>query len=187
MLGWGEALLGVGEAIPGLGSAVSATEALFHGGEAVYDGVHGDRDGAVHNGVEALVNGVAAIPGVGEVVGLADVALGLGSGGTSVAERLGDGAVAATDSIFGAPKDFGDGTRSGEMAAGLNAAAPMLLGPLGLPLGLANVFSAGNDGSGTVQGQIKKLVERADPGSATDPTSGHDGHLNPDPPGQNPY
>lgn len=141
--------------VPFLGAGVSILQAGYHAGSAIYDGVNGDRNGAVDHGAQALWNAVGVVPGMSDMMENAEAGasvLGLGAreltnaaGGdaSQVPDGLdslaGSWAVGATNAMFGeddsnwiADGDKPQGTRQGEIAAGVNM---MLGGPLGLLAG----------------------------------------------------
>lgn len=150
-LGIGESVANIGlelaghEMPPGISNVVSGVQALYHGGSAVYDAAHGDRDGAINHGMHALFNGACAIPVVGNalsvanqvgaVAGTAGRIITAAAGGDSeecpgdIGDLLSSNAVGMTNAVFGADTDNfiadGDrpnGTRAGEIEAGLDAA-----------------------------------------------------------------
>ena len=143
------ALAGKLKALPGIGEAVSGAMGAYHLGAAVYDGTTGDRDGAINHGVQGTLGMLGMIPGVNQslaaletgtgIAGAAGKAAGAASGRADLAatpasfpELAGNHAVMLTNAQFGkddtnwyAPGTTPQGTRRGEMGAGLTA----MLGP----------------------------------------------------------
>lgn len=174
--------------VPGASEVLSGMQAVYHTGSAVYDGVTGDRDGAINHGTQAVMNAAGMIPGVGEGLGMVDLGLSAtgmmarpavelaGGDASNVPVGLGDlagnAAVAATNMIFGkddsnwiAANDTPQGTRGGEIGAGLGA----LLG-LAMP---------GGPIVGGIMGgkyEIGKPITEAANGGVNGRTSGADGN-----------
>jgi len=134
--------------IPGVGEIISGAQAGYHVGAGIYDGLTGDRDGAITHGVQGAFNVLGMVPGLSEGMGAIDMFLGPHGGfgkqlGLDAPQSLGDVAsmlaVRETNEIFGADDTnlFGDettpqGTRRGEIGAGI-----LGLGPIAAPLVVA--------------------------------------------------
>lgn len=195
----------VARAIPIAGEIISGTKAVYHAGSAIYDGVTGDRDGAINHGTQAVWNGIGAIPAVSEAMGgieLAATGAGfLGRTGTELAggdsssipggldDLAGNSMVALANMAFGADDsnwiadgDTPQGTRSGEMGAGLGTVGGVLGGAMGMiggPLGMAAGAAAGGWLGNTVGnwlGDNETLHEAGISEGPNAPTSGAGGN-----------
>lgn len=146
----------VSKGIPGLGQIISGAQGAYHAGSAIYDGLTGDRDGAVAHGAQSIMGFAGAIPGVSQALSSVDTAMGIVGGtarlGQGLAGKPGEGiepgdipasitdvvssaAVGATNSIFGADDSnwFAEGnTPQGTRAGEINAGLQMLGGPAGM-------------------------------------------------------
>lgn len=180
----------LGHVAPGVSEFLSAEQALYHAGSATYDAFTGDRDGAINHGVQALYSGVTAIPGIAEMAGAADLAVGVpataaragaelgGQDGSyipgGIGDALGQAAVGATRAVFGeddsnwiAEGDTPTGTRRGEIVAGTTAMGVGTAMAAGGPVGLFTGLAAAPTSAGLGYGAAELLADDPD-----GPTSG---------------
>jgi hypothetical protein len=151
------------EKVPIAGQIVSGARGAYHLGSAGYDLYHGDRDGAIAHGVQGAFGILDALPathemmqtlkpaddliaqaGMGVRLGMEVNGIDSGDVPTGVDDVASGVAVAAANAIFGEDKDKGDGTRQGEIGAGLGAVGALCLSG-GNPLMMAANAMIGNE------------------------------------------
>jgi hypothetical protein len=107
-----EALEAVGEATPIVGTAINGGKAIYHSSKAHDAEMAGDTDAADMYGSKASYDWLKAIPGVGTVLGLGELANGLHN------------AVDTSDSRHSAPERFASGMEN--FSDGVQDAGAML-------------------------------------------------------------
>lgn len=150
------------KSVPIAGQIVSGARGAYHLGSAGYDAYHGDRDGAIAHGVQGAFGMLEALPGTKDLMeglepadeliaqGGMGLRIGMEANGvdsgdvpTGVDDLVAGLAVANANAIFGKDEDPGDGTRQGEIGAGLGAVGALSLG-MANPIAMASNYLLGD-------------------------------------------